>query len=212
MNNTQKRPSGKRPKKRFRENKCIKVCPHSHVAERKDTDKCASSNKISGIQTSLKSNLVEISENVKGHRIFHFISTFSSILSVSSCLKCHKLLTINEKLTRGLCWNFEIHSKNCGSVCTFSSCENTENKNNALEINRRSILAMRCKCQGLESLKTFCAVMSLPNFVEQRSYDVINYKLSLVTKEMAEENSSSPDNLLMVSGVMGPGRREVIHR
>ncbi|GFW46959.1 uncharacterized protein TNCV_3485711 [Trichonephila clavipes] len=75
--------------------------------------------------------------------------------------------------------------------------------------NARSILAMRCIGQGLESLKTFCAVMSLPNPVEQKSCDVINNKLSRVMKEVAEEsmkraaveeNSSSPDNLLTVSG------------
>ncbi|GFT18379.1 hypothetical protein TNCV_3216481 [Trichonephila clavipes] len=51
--------------------------------------------------------------------------------------------------------------------------------------------------------------MSLPNPVEQKSYDVINNKLSLVMKEVAEEsmkraaveeNSSSPYNLLTVSG------------
>ncbi|GFW09915.1 uncharacterized protein TNCV_4252441 [Trichonephila clavipes] len=68
---------------------------------------------------------------------------------------------------------------------------------------------MRCIGQGLESLKTFCAVMSLPNPVEQKSYDVINNKFSRVMKEVAEEsmkraaveeNSSSPDNLLTVSG------------
>ncbi|GFT22076.1 uncharacterized protein TNCV_3271371 [Trichonephila clavipes] len=96
-----------------------------------------------------------------------------------------------------------------GSVCTFSSCENTGNKNNAPEINRRSILAMRCIGQGLESLKTFCAVMSFPNPVEHKSHDVINNKLSRVMKEVAEESmkmaavkeySSSPDNLLTVSG------------
>ncbi|GFS82411.1 uncharacterized protein TNCV_1212931 [Trichonephila clavipes] len=77
------------------------------------------------------------------------------------------------------------------------------------EINRRSILAMRCIGEGLDSLKIFCAVMSLPNPVEQKSYDVINNKLSLVMKEVTEEsmkraaveeNSSSPDNLLTVSG------------
>ncbi|GFX99357.1 hypothetical protein TNCV_1550211 [Trichonephila clavipes] len=102
MENTHRRPSGKRPKKRrFRGNQFMKVCSHTHVAERKDT-------------------------------------------------------------------------------------------------------RMRCIGQGLESLKTFCAVMSLPNPVEQKSYDVINNKLSRVMKEVAEEsmkraaveeNSSSPDNL-----------------
>ncbi|GFY19064.1 hypothetical protein TNCV_3877521 [Trichonephila clavipes] len=64
-------------------------------------------------------------------------------------------------------------------------------------------------CQGLESFKTFCAVMSLPNPVEQKSYDLINNKLSFVMKDVTEEsmkraaveeNSSSPDNLLTVSG------------
>ncbi|GFU09770.1 hypothetical protein TNCV_1765781 [Trichonephila clavipes] len=78
-----------------------------------------------------------------------------------------------------------------------------------VEINRRSILAMRCIGQGLESLKTFCAVMSLPNPVEHKSHDVINNKLSRVMKEVAEESmkmaavkeySSSPDNLSTVSG------------
>ncbi|GFW29411.1 uncharacterized protein TNCV_743531 [Trichonephila clavipes] len=210
MENTHHRPSGKRPKKRrFKGNQFMKVCPHTYVAERRDTSKCASSNKISGIQTSLlKSNLVKVSENFEEYRIFDFISTFSSILSVSCCLKCHKPLTITEKSTRGLCSNFEIRCKNCGSVCTFSSCENTGNKNNAPEINRTSILAMRCIGQGLESLKTFCAVMSLPNPVEQKSYDVINNKPSRVMKKVAEESmkraaveeNSSPDNLLTVSG------------
>ncbi|GFU82095.1 uncharacterized protein TNCV_1326391 [Trichonephila clavipes] len=116
MENTHRRPSGKRPKKRrerFRGNQFMKVCPHTYVAERRDT-----------------------------------------------------------------------------------------------KINRRSILAMRCIGQGLESLKTVCAVMSLPNPVEQKSYDVINNELSRVMKEVAEErmkraaveeNSSSPDNLLTVS-------------
>ncbi|GFU61754.1 uncharacterized protein TNCV_4612311 [Trichonephila clavipes] len=51
--------------------------------------------------------------------------------------------------------------------------------------------------------------MSLHNPVEQKSYDVINNKLLRVMKEVAEqsmkraaveENSSSPDNLLTVSG------------
>ncbi|GFV84962.1 uncharacterized protein TNCV_838361 [Trichonephila clavipes] len=68
---------------------------------------------------------------------------------------------------------------------------------------------MTCIGQGLESLKTFCAVMSLPNPVEQKLYNVINNKFSRVLKEVAEEsmkraaveeNSSSPDNLLTVSG------------
>ncbi|GFW35429.1 hypothetical protein TNCV_2612281 [Trichonephila clavipes] len=72
-----------------------------------------------------------------------------------------------------------------------------------------SVAERRDTSQGLESLKTFCAVMSLPNPVEQKSYDVINNKLSRVMKEVAEEsmkraaveeNSSSPKILLTVSG------------
>ncbi|GFX74305.1 uncharacterized protein TNCV_3452531 [Trichonephila clavipes] len=114
-------------------------------------------------------------------------SSKNSFQKVPCCLKCHKPLTINEKSTRGLCSNFEIRCKNWECLY-FSSCENTGNKNSAPEINRRSILAMRCIGQGLESLKTFCVVMSLPNPVEQKSYDVINNKLSRVMKEVAEES------------------------
>ncbi|GFS46321.1 uncharacterized protein TNIN_130781 [Trichonephila inaurata madagascariensis] len=66
---------------------------------------------------------------------------------------------------------------------------------------------MRCIAQGLV-IKTFVAY-GLPNPVEQKSYDVINNKLPLVMKEVAEEsmkraaveeNSSLSDNLLTVSG------------
>ncbi|GFS75034.1 uncharacterized protein TNCV_1396821 [Trichonephila clavipes] len=85
-------------------------------------------------------------------------------------------------------------------------CENTGNKNNAPEINRRSILAMRCIGQGLESFTFLCCNES-SNPVEQKSHDVINNKLSRVivaeeSMKMAavEEYSSSPDNLLTVSG------------
>ncbi|GFX09255.1 hypothetical protein TNCV_2272771 [Trichonephila clavipes] len=68
-------------------------------------------------------------------------------------------------------------------------CENTGNKNNAPEINnRRSILAMRCIGQRFRVIKNLCAVMSLPNPVEQKSHDVINNKLSRVMKEVAEES------------------------
>ncbi|GFX07015.1 uncharacterized protein TNCV_1556181 [Trichonephila clavipes] len=107
MENTHRRPSGKRPKKRFRGNQFMKVCPHTNVAEK-------------------------------------------------------------------------------------------ERYSNVMHIGQR-----------LESLKTFCAVMSLPNPVEQKSYDVINNKLSRVMKEVAEEsmkraaveeNSSSPNNFLTVCG------------
>ncbi|GFY66256.1 hypothetical protein TNIN_344111 [Trichonephila inaurata madagascariensis] len=53
-------------------------------------------------------------------------------------------------------------------------------KNNAQKLTEDLFLAMRCIGQGLESLKTFLCCNSLPNSVEQKSYDVINNKLSLV--------------------------------
>ncbi|GFU35483.1 hypothetical protein TNCV_4730851 [Trichonephila clavipes] len=44
MENTHRRPSGKRPKKRrFRGNQFMKVCSHTHVAERKDTSRLTDS-------------------------------------------------------------------------------------------------------------------------------------------------------------------------
>ncbi|GFV27435.1 uncharacterized protein TNCV_3796291 [Trichonephila clavipes] len=86
MENTHRRPSGKRPKKRrFRGNQFMKVCSHTHVAERKDTSKCASSNKISGIQTSLKSNLVKevAEESMKRAAVEENSSSPDNLLTVS---------------------------------------------------------------------------------------------------------------------------------
>ncbi|GFY62470.1 hypothetical protein TNIN_308391 [Trichonephila inaurata madagascariensis] len=80
------RPSGKRPKKRrFRGNQFIKVCPHTDVAERKDTGKCVFSNKISGIQTSLKSNLVKevAEESMKRAAVEENSSSPENLLTVS---------------------------------------------------------------------------------------------------------------------------------
>ncbi|GFY55925.1 uncharacterized protein TNIN_297141 [Trichonephila inaurata madagascariensis] len=58
------------------------LCPHSHVAERK---KCASSNTISGIQTSLKSNFVKkvAEENMKKAAVEKNSSSPDNLLTVS---------------------------------------------------------------------------------------------------------------------------------
>ncbi|GFY73458.1 hypothetical protein TNIN_339821 [Trichonephila inaurata madagascariensis] len=85
MENIHRRPSGKRPKKKDLGNQFMKVCPHTHVAERRDTSKCASSNKISGIQTSLKSNLVKevAEESMKRAAVEENSSLSDNLLTVS---------------------------------------------------------------------------------------------------------------------------------
>ncbi|GFS94322.1 uncharacterized protein TNCV_2013821 [Trichonephila clavipes] len=86
MENTHRRPSGKRPKKRrFRGNQFMKVCSHTTIAERRETCKCASSNKILGIQTSLKSNLVKEvgEESMKRAAVEENSSSPDNLLTVS---------------------------------------------------------------------------------------------------------------------------------
>ncbi|GFW83753.1 uncharacterized protein TNCV_668661 [Trichonephila clavipes] len=78
--------SKKSPKKRrFRGNQIMKVCSHTYVAERRDTGKCASSNKISGYQTSLKSNLVKVvaEESMKRAAAEENSSSPDNLLTVS---------------------------------------------------------------------------------------------------------------------------------
>ncbi|GFX06714.1 hypothetical protein TNCV_1753171 [Trichonephila clavipes] len=80
-----------------------------------------------------------------------------------------------------------------------NSCELIGAKKNIPEINRRSVLAMRCIGQGLSALNTFCTIMSLPKPVSQKAYDSINIRIadecetsanaSMIDAALEEKNS-----------------------
>ncbi|GFW83309.1 hypothetical protein TNCV_2509491 [Trichonephila clavipes] len=58
------------------------------------------------------------------------------------------------------------------------------------EINRRSVLAMRCIDQGLSALNTFCTIMSLPKPVPQKAYDSINIRIADECETLANASMS----------------------
>ncbi|GFY73156.1 uncharacterized protein TNIN_197181 [Trichonephila inaurata madagascariensis] len=118
----------------------MKVCPHTNVAERRDTGEYASSNKISGIQTSLKSNLVkEVTEESMERAAVEENSSSPD-----------NLLTVSGDGT----WKTRGHSSLIG-VCTVIGAETGKVLN-------REVLSSFCK--GCDSYKGVKKKVVLPTF------------------------------------------------
>ncbi|GFT48129.1 uncharacterized protein TNCV_1001211 [Trichonephila clavipes] len=94
------------------------------------------------------------------------------------------------KSSVGLSSSFLLMCSNCKMQKKLNSCELIGAKKNIPEINRRSVLAMRCIGQGLSALDTFCTIMSLPKPVSQKAYDSINIRIADECETLANASMS----------------------
>ncbi|GFX53583.1 hypothetical protein TNCV_2326981 [Trichonephila clavipes] len=94
----------------------------------------------------------------------------------------------------GLSSSFLLMCSNCKMQKKLNSCELIGAKKNIPEINRRSVLTMRCIGQGLSGLSTFCSIMPLPKPVSQKAYDSINIRIADECETL--ENASMSDAAL----------------
>lgn len=191
MNEDKIKVSGKRPKKRrFQGNKYLKKTGSNNkknVFDLKERKISSMGKKLSSPNVSLKDNIEKVSSNFTGYRLFDLNLLLTSICSKLSCSFCHGNIQIIEFSNHGLSSHFHVNCDSCGTIQKFHSCERIGQKKNIPEVNRRSVLAMRCIGQGLTSLQTFCTLMSLPNPVDQKSYNKINKNIALATKAVAQE-------------------------
>ena len=78
---------------------------------------------------------------------------------------------------------------NC-SDCPFSYSKYTskgvENNQQAMEVNIRSVYAMRKCGVGHTGLQKFCGVMNMPPPVAQKSYDKLSQKLGVAVEKVAK--------------------------
>lgn len=184
--------SGRRPKKhRFQGNKFVVKDQKSKKFLKRTYSMSflsASSKKLRDSNGKLLSsdNSYLSSEN-QDYRIIDICILFSKLESVLCCNKCYSSIKIKEKSHIGLSSTFLICCEKCGEE-SLKSSKMIGEKMNVPEINKRSVLAMRCIGEGLSSLSTFCAVMGLPGPVSQKAYDAINQKIQKVTSDVAKSS------------------------
>ncbi|XP_015590648.1 uncharacterized protein LOC107265572 [Cephus cinctus] len=119
-----------------------------------------------------------------GYRIINFIAVFSTIAQHVKCKKCDSNISFQERSPRGLGFKIVIACPNCPDVEIPSS----KLIQNAYEINRRIVLAMRLLGIGLTGITKFCAFMELPRPIFQSFYDNIVNMISIAAKSVRDAN------------------------
>lgn len=183
--------SGKRPKKRhFHGNKHVVKNKKTNKFEKQRDSMCflsASSKKLRDSNGKLlSSDNSYLNSECQEYRIIDISLLFNELESVLCCKNCYSNVKIKEKSHMGLSSTFLICCKNCNEIKSLKSSKMIGEKRNVPEINRRSILAMRCIGEGLSSLSTFSAVMGLPAPVSQKAYDSINQNILKATSEISK--------------------------
>lgn len=120
---------------------------------------------------------------------FHFIRMKSLMKALSNFSCCGSPLTVVEDRAqrRGFVSRIAICCTICGteSLITDPYCEED------LEVNSRSVLAMRLTGQGRAGLATFAGVMGMPPPVSASNFSVHNKKLRDATEKIKDANQSA---------------------
>lgn len=163
MNNSKKRASGQRPKKRkFQGNRFVSC------------DQNKRSKGVSASSKKLNSSLLEQNDDVYdslGYRIIDIGILFNKISSILSCKICGSDIEVSESFRNGLSSIFTIKCDKCDELASFRNSPMMGEKANIPEINRRFIYSMRCIGQGLAGIRNFCGAMDLPPPVEKNAYN-----------------------------------------
>lgn len=94
-----------------------------------------------------------------------------------ACKKCGKNVAFNETGHRGLGYKIVVKCEKCKP----NVINAMPFKNNAYEINRRIIFAMRLIGIGFNDIMKFCVFMDLPRPIFQSFYDTLVKNISVAT-------------------------------
>ena len=124
---------------------------------------------------------------ITGNRIID-MDILSSIISQLLCPSCKagamKLSEVYEK-KQGLASFLLFQCTNCSFFLEEFTSKTT--KNNAYDINTRTVYTMRSCGQGYAGLERFTSLMNLPKPMTPNNFDKIVDRLVVATKEVAEE-------------------------
>ncbi|KOC70062.1 Cubilin [Habropoda laboriosa] len=113
-----------------------------------------------------------------GYRLINFLTIFSALSENLVCKRCGRNVTFTEASQRGLGFKLVISCEKCEKIYV-NSCPLI---NNAYEVNRRIIFAMRLLGIGLNGIIKFCAIIDLPRPIFQTTYDCIINNILVATE------------------------------
>lgn len=134
-----------------------------------------------------------------GNRIVNFPSLQRLLESSCVCAICKTGTVVLQESTRyGLASAVELVCSSCGHAFEGPLAEK-RTPMRFYDVNRRSAMAMRMIGRGRESLRTFCAIMDMPEPVYGRSYQAHCAALHEAAIEVGAKNmKQSADELLLM--------------
>ncbi|GFW14790.1 uncharacterized protein TNCV_1562531 [Trichonephila clavipes] len=153
-------------------------------------------------------NEVRNSNQSNGYRMLNIDVLLSELSRCLICLNCNTKVVLKEKILYGLVSEFYVECCSCSTLTTFKSSSAIASSKD-YEVNTRITYAMRTVGLGFCGIKNFCTAMDLPPPVSQKSYERIQRKINLASREVAddsmknaakEEVSASGSNKICVSG------------
>ncbi|KYN09385.1 hypothetical protein ALC57_18490, partial [Trachymyrmex cornetzi] len=145
-----------------------------HAMEGESESICTAAKKL---KLSKEDHGIEVNESF-GYHLINFVAVFSALSEILVCKQCGKNVTFTQASKRGLGLKLVISCEGCEKVY-INSCPLI---NNAYEVNRRIIFAMRLLGIGLNGIIKFCAFMDLPRSIYQSCYDSIVNNILIATE------------------------------
>ena len=130
-------------------------------------------------------------------------SSLSKRISVFSCCGSPLTVTVEPSSRRGLVTQVAICCNICGTYALVTDPYDDDD----LEMNGRSVLAMRSIGRGRAGLATFCGMMGMPPPISDSNYSTHNKKLKLACDKERSANQSAAAPVAHVGPISGDGWR-----
>lgn len=178
--NTPKRASGIRPKKR-------KFTGNIHTRKLTKIENDSLNNSASQRKLSVNKE-IEYNSSFEGYRIMDVSHMFSILEKFLCCKACGGEVSITEEIECGLSSKISILCENCAEVIKFKNSKKIGENNKISEINYRYIYAIRSIGLGYAAMKLFCGIMDLPQPVSKKSYNAAIKVLQKCSASVAEKS------------------------
>ena len=122
------------------------------------------------------------------NRIFDISLLLPGLQEFLACKACGEDVRFDEIDIRGFGSKLSITCTSCNRVAFIDSSRKVGKQNNAYEINKRSVFALRLLGHGHAGLVTLSGAMDFLPPISHSNYDIINQELKSASKSVAEES------------------------
>jgi len=158
-----------------------------NVVAEEDLNSTISAKKIVDVDADVDDNNTD--SYLQGYRLID-LSILKEIIELFCCPVCkhdgHVSIVENKSKRKGLASFLEIKCINCNFEFKSYTSKGIEGNLQAMEVNYRSVYAMRRCGGGQKALQKFCGVMNMPPPVARKSYKNILTKLGVASEKVAK--------------------------